>query len=52
MDHRIAAFALQSGEQLFKIELPKKGVYGLALSADGCLLAHAGSDGKIRIWEI
>jgi WD40 repeat protein len=52
MDNLIIGFNLTSGEQILEIPLPIKGVYGLALSTDGSLLANAGADGKIRIWEI
>jgi WD40 repeat protein len=52
MDHLIAGYTLLDGKQILEIPLSIKGVYGLALSPDGSLLANAGADGNVRIWEI
>jgi WD40 repeat protein len=52
MDNLIAGYTLREGNLILEIPLSIKGVYGLALSPDGSLLANAGADGNIRIWEI
>jgi WD40 repeat protein len=52
IDNLIAGYALHEGKQILEIPLSIKGVYGLALSPDGSLLANAGADGNVRIWEI
>lgn len=51
MDNKIAAYTIPAGDQTHEIELPIKGVYGVAISPDGTMLANAGADGKVRIWE-
>jgi hypothetical protein len=50
-DYLIQTFSLKDGKLLGRIELPVKGVYGLAVSHDGCYLANAAADGKVRVWE-
>lgn len=40
------------GTLLSAIDVPVKGVYGLAYSPDGRLLANAGADGKVRVWAV
>ncbi len=52
MDNLIAGYEIDTGKQFLEIPLPIKGVYGLGLSPDGSLLANAGADGKVRIWEL
>jgi WD40 repeat protein len=52
MDNLIAGFTLDDGNLFTELSLPIKGVYGLALSPDDALLANAGADGKLRIWEL
>jgi WD40 repeat protein len=52
MDYLIVGYSLHNGKQILEIPLTIKGVYGLALSPDGSLLANAGADGNVRIWEI
>ena len=49
-DHVIQTFSLKDGKLVGRIEVPVKGVYGLAISADGRYLANA-ADGKVRVWK-
>lgn len=49
-DHLIQTFSID-GKLVGRIELPVKGVYGLAISPDGRYLANAAADGKVRVWE-
>lgn len=51
-DRMIQTISLESGEVVDRIELPLKGIYGVAVSPDGRYLANAAADGKIRIWEL
>jgi hypothetical protein len=50
-DHRIQTFAVHSGEPVGRLDLPLKGLYGVAISPDGRYLANAAADGKVRVWE-
>jgi WD40 repeat protein len=52
MDNRIVGYTLADGNQILDIELAIKGVYGLGVSPNDTLLANAGADGKVRIWEL
>ncbi len=51
-DNLIQSFRPESGERVDRIELETKGVHGLAVSPEGDLLAMAGADGKLRIWNL
>ena len=50
-DHRIQEYAVNDATVVDRIELPLKGLYGLAISSDGRYLANAAADGKVRVWE-
>jgi WD40 repeat protein len=50
VDHAILLFALADGALVERIEVPVKGVHGLAFSPNGRYLACAASDGVVRVW--
>ena len=50
-DHLIQTISWKDGKLAGRIDLPVKGVYGVAFSANGRYLANAAADGKVRIWE-
>jgi WD40 repeat protein len=50
-DYLIQEYAVKDGRVTDRIEVPLKGVYGVAISPDGKYLANAAADGRIRVWE-
>lgn len=50
-DFVIRSYAVKDGKLLERIQVPLKGLYGVAISADGKYLANAAADGRIRVWE-
>jgi WD40 repeat protein len=50
VDHAILIFALGDGALVERIQMPVKGVNGLAFSPNGRYLACAASDGVVRVW--
>lgn len=50
-DYVIQTYAVKDGKMVDRLELPLKGLYGVAISPDGKYLANAAADGKVRIWE-
>jgi WD40 repeat protein len=50
-DYVIQTYAVKDGKVLDRIEVPVKGVYGVAISADGKYLANAAADGRVRVWQ-
>ncbi|HEV3205035.1 MAG TPA: WD40 repeat domain-containing protein [Gemmataceae bacterium] len=50
-DYRIQTYSVKDGKVLDRIELPLKGLYGVAISPDGKYVANAAADGKVRVWE-
>ena len=50
-DHAILSYAVRDGKLIDKIEVPLKGLYGVAISPDGKYLANAAADGRVRVWE-
>jgi WD40 repeat protein len=50
LDHRIQLHRVDGGSAVERIELPVKGVHGLAFSPDSRYLACAAADGRVRIW--
>ncbi len=51
VDRLIQVFDVASGTEAARIDVPLKGVYGVALSPDGKRLANAAADGHVRVWE-
>jgi WD40 repeat protein len=52
VDGAVLRLSAPDGELLGRYEVPVKGVYGVAISADGRHLACAAADGRVRVWEI
>ena len=52
VDRGILLVSLALGEIAERIELPVKGVYGVAYTSDGRHLACAAADGKVRVWTL
>jgi sugar lactone lactonase YvrE len=50
-DYLIQSYSIKDGKVVERIELPLKGLYGVAISPDGKYLANAAADGRVRIWE-
>jgi WD40 repeat protein len=50
-DNLIQSYSVRDGKVVDRIELPVKGLYGVAISPDGKYLANAAADGKVRVWE-
>jgi WD40 repeat protein len=50
-DFLILSYSLKDGKLLDRIEVPLKGLYGVAISPDGKYLANAAADGRVRVWE-
>jgi WD40 repeat protein len=50
-DYLIQSYSVKDGMVVDRIEVPVKGLYGVAISPDGKYLANAAADGKIRVWE-
>jgi WD40 repeat protein len=50
-DHAVQTYAVKDGAVLDRIEVPLKGLYGVAISPDGGYLANAAADGRVRVWE-
>lgn len=51
-DHLIQVYAVKDGKPVARIECPVKGLYGVAVSPSGRLLANAAADGKVRVWRL
>ena len=51
-DHAIQLFDTLEGELIETMNLKPKGIYGVAFSPDGKLLAMGAADKKIRVWQI
>jgi WD40 repeat protein len=50
-DYVIQSYSVKDGTLVGRIEVPVKGLYGVAISPDGKYLANAAADGKVRVWE-
>jgi len=50
-DSLIQSYSVQDGKVVDRIEVPLKGLYGVAISPDGNYLANAAADGRVRVWE-
>ena len=46
----VLTFALSTGKLVGKIEIPLKGIYGVAISPDARWLAVTAADGRVRVW--
>jgi WD40 repeat protein len=51
VDYLMQTYSVKDGKVVERIELPLKGLYGVAISPDGKYLANAAADGRVRIWE-
>ena len=51
-DHGAGILSAETLELLAFEKTPVKGMYGVALSPDGCLMATAAADGRCRVWEL
>lgn len=51
-DNHVALWSADESQPPAVVEDLPKGVYGLAFSPDGSLLAMAAADGRIRIWDV
>jgi len=50
-DYVIQEYSVKDGTVVDRLEVPLKGLYGVAISPDGKYLANAAADGRLRIWE-
>ncbi|MFI5459788.1 MAG: WD40 repeat domain-containing protein [Isosphaerales bacterium] len=50
-DYVIQEYSVKDGTVVDRLEVPLKGLYGVAISPDGKYLANAAADGRVRIWE-
>ena len=51
-DYLIQTYLIDDGKRVGRIELPLKGLYGVAISPDGKYIANAAADGKVRVWQL
>jgi WD40 repeat protein len=51
-DHHVGLWSADESQSGVTIDGLPKGVYGLAFSHDGRLLAGAAADGRVRIWSV
>jgi WD40 repeat protein len=50
-DYVIQTYSVHDGRVIERIDVPLKGLYGVAISSDGRYLANAAADGRVRVWE-
>jgi WD40 repeat protein len=50
-DFIIESYSVKDGRVAGRLDVPVKGLYGVAISPDGRYLANAAADGKVRVWE-
>jgi WD40 repeat protein len=50
-DYVILSYSVKDGAVVQRLEVPIKGLYGVAISPDGHYLANAAADGKVRVWK-
>jgi WD40 repeat protein len=50
-DYIIQTYSVKDRSVIDRIDVPLKGLYGVAVSPDGKYLANAAADGKVRVWD-
>jgi WD40 repeat protein len=52
LDGKLRFLDADSGHELWQTEAHPGGVFGIAITADGTLLASCGADTKVKLWKI